>query len=221
MIVLADNDLILKLAQCGLLEALPILLGEDADASAFVLPTAKYKLLPINEQKALSRAGNEATLQSLRSFFRDAQVLPPVQNSDLLDAMENVPGIDGGEQLLFAAMVELDRPTLATGDKRALTSVLSNHERIPGVCDALNDRVLTFESAILLAIREFGFPNVKQRLLGCPKPDGMLRLVLKDGMEEQDLIDCLVSHCRSQFQFLACKDRLADYFDNDFEDEGN
>jgi len=71
---------------------------------------------------------------------------------------------------------------------------------------------LTFESAILLAIREFGFLDVKERLLTCPKPDGMLRLVLREQMEERDLVDCLVSHCRSQYQFLACKDRLAEYF---------
>lgn len=212
MILLADNDLILKLAQCSLLPDLPQLLGEGAGCPVFVLPTARFQLIPKSEQKALAKAGNEATLQALRTFLDGASELPEVQDASLLDEMDGVTGIDGGEQLLFAAMVELELSTLATGDRRSLQSVLSNQEVLPQVYDALNDRVLTFESAILLAIREFGFLDVKERLLTCPKPDGMLRLVLREQMEERDLVDCLVSHCRSQYQFLACKDRLAEYF---------
>lgn len=213
MIVLADNDLILKLAQCGLLNDLPQLLGVDALHEIFVSSTAKFQLLPKNEVKALSKAGNEATLHSIKEFLGKVAVIPEVQDESVLVRMEGIPGIDFGEQQLLAAMLELDHPLLVTGDKRALMAVANNEAELSDISRSLQDRVLTFESAILLALTAFGFPNVKQRLLGNPKPDSMLKLVLKDGMQEKELVDCLVSYSRQQFAFLARKDILSSYYE--------
>lgn len=212
MIVLADNDLILKLAQCDLLRDLPQLLAGEGAHQIFVSPSARFQLLPKNEQKALNKAGNEATLSALKTFLAGAAELPAIQNDNLLVSMEGIVGIDHGEQLLFAAMVELEQAYLATGDRRALSAVTTNQAAIPAVFKSLHDSVLTFETALLLALAEFGFPNVKQRLLGSPKPDGVLRLVLKDEMQEQELIECLVSYSRAQLPFLARKDRLAAFY---------
>jgi len=212
VIVLADNDLILKLAQCDLLKDLTQLLGADVGHQIFVSPTAPFQLLPKNPQKALNKAGNEATLIALRNFLAVTTELPPIQDESLLVSMEGITGIDSGEQLLFAAMAELEQSFLATGDRRALSAVTANQAAIPVVYDSLHDRVLTFETALLLALAEFGFPNVKQRLLGNPKPDGVLRLVLRDEMQEQELVECLVSYSRSMLPFLARKDRLAVYY---------
>lgn len=213
MIVLADNDLILKLAQCELLDELPRLLRLESAKEVFVSPTARFQLLPHSNEKALRKAGNGATLDALKRFFLDTKELPAIQNEALLASMEGIAGIDGGEQLLLAAMVELDhQPYLATGDKRALDAVAAHEGSLPSVHAAIVDRVVTFESALLLALVEFGFPNVKQRLLACPKPDRMLSLVLKDGMREQDLVECLVSFSRAQYPFLACKERLEAYY---------
>jgi len=58
----------------------------------------------------------------------------------------------------------------------------------------LRERVVTFESALLLALRKLGFAIVKQKLLGSPKPDNLLRLVLKPDMREADLAECLRSY---------------------------
>ncbi len=213
MIALADNDLILKLAQCDLLRELPRLLRTGEHAQVFVTATARYQLLPGNADKALRKAGNEATLGSLQEFFAVAHELPAIQDEGLLTQLEELDGIDGGEQQLLAAMLELDQPILATGDKAALRAVAANQKAIPRVYASLNERVLTFESAILLAIVEFGFSNVKQRLLGSPKPDAMLRLVLRDGMQEEDLVACLVSYSRDHYAFLAGKDRIARFYE--------
>lgn len=212
MIVLADNDLILKLAQCDLLSDLPQLLGISQHHQVFITPSARYQLLPKKEAKALANAGNETTLNTLRGFLGNAHEIPAIGDETYLSKMEDLDGIDGGEQQLLAAMLELDQPFLATGDKRALTAVTTNQASLPELHAALQNRVLTFESAILLATVEFGFPNVKQRLLGNPRPDGTLRLVLRDGMQEQELVDCMVSYSAAHFPFLARKDLIAPYY---------
>lgn len=207
MIVLADNDLILKLAQCDLLADLPELLGESAD-QIFVLPTARYQLVPQKTAKALAKCGNEATLERVKSFLDATNEIPKVQDETLLKTLVSIDKIDGGEAQLFAAVVELPNPLLLTGDRNALRALLANQDRFPTVAAALRERVVTFESAVLLALHKLGFAIVKQKLLGHPKPDAMLRLVLKPDMREADLSDCLKSYSREVEPLLAFRHLL-------------
>lgn len=207
MIVLADNDVILKLAQCDLLDALSHLLAAPI-GDIYISSTAKFQLLPKNPQKALAKCGNEASLERVTRFLAAAQTVPVVANLALLARMAEIPGIDGGEQQLFAAAVELAPATLLTGDRRALGAVLGAQGQIPEVYQSLVDQVLTFESALLLALHCFGFEVLKGKLLALPKLDGVLKYVVKPSMQEADLVECLVSYSREVWVFLAYKDRL-------------
>lgn len=207
MIVLADNDIILKLAQCDLLDALPEIL-DCQEADVFITPAAKYQLLPKKPAKALSKCGNEETLARLTAFLDTTQTLPVVKDEALLAQLENIEGIDGGEKFLFAAAVETENPLLITGDKRALKALLEHQDQLPTVFTALQNAVVTFESAILLAMRKFGFAIVKQKLLGSPKPDGMLRLVLKSETGEADFVEGLCSFSKEITPLLAFKQYL-------------
>jgi hypothetical protein len=204
LIVLADNDIILKLAQCDLLDDLPNILGEKC-TDVFITDTAKYQLLPKSSAKALSKCGNEETLARLTAFLETTQTLSAIENTALLAQLGDIDGIDGGEKFLFAAAVEIDNPLLITGDKRALRALLEHQDQLPTVFSALQNAVVTFESAILLAMRLVGFAIVKQKLLGSPKPDGMLRLVLKSETGEADFIECLCSYSKEIAALLAFK----------------
>lgn len=206
MIVLADNDIILKLAQCDLLEVLPDSLGQEW-TEVFITDTAKYQLLPKNPAKALSKCGNEETAR-LKVFLETTQTLPAVNDTALLAQLENIDGIDGGEKFLFAAAVETENPLLITGDKRALRALLEHQDQLPTVFSALQNAVVTFESAILLAMHKFGFAIVKQKLLGSPKPDGTLRLVLKSETGEADFVEGLCSFSKEIAPLLAFKQYL-------------
>lgn len=135
MIVLADNDVILKLAQCDLLADLPELLGESAK-QVFVLPTARYQLVPKKTAKALAKCGNEATLDRVQNFLAVASDIPAIQDTGLLATLGSIDKIDGGEALLFAAAVELPNPVLLTGDRNALRALLANQDRLAGVAAA-------------------------------------------------------------------------------------
>ncbi|MCX7112256.1 MAG: hypothetical protein NTX45_19440 [Proteobacteria bacterium] len=205
MIVLADNDVILKLAQCDLLADLPELLGKSVE-QVFVLPTARYQLLPKKSARALAKCGNAATVTRIQEFLDTAKEIPKVEDANLLANLESIDKIDGGEALLFAATVELPNPMLLTGDRNALRALLANQEQLPTVNAALRGRVVTFESAVLLALHKLGFAIVKQKLLSSPKPDRMLSLVLKPEMREADLRECLQSYSREVEALLAFRD---------------
>lgn len=207
MIVLADNDIILKLAQCDLLDALPDIL-DCQEAEFFITRAAKYQLLPKKPAKALSKCGNEETLARLTSFLETTQTLPDVKDTALLAQLDNIEGIDGGEKFLFAAAVETENPLLITGDRRALRALLEHQGQLPTVFSALQNAVVTFESAILLAMRHIGFAIVKQKLLGSPKPDGMLKLVLRSETGEADFVEGLCSFSKEITPLLAFKPHL-------------
>ena len=207
MIVLADNDIILKLAQCDLLDVLPEILGCD-ETDVFITDAAKYQLLPKKPAKALSKCGNEETVVRLKAFLDTTQTLPAFKNEALLAQLEDIDNIDGGEKFLFAAAVEINNPLLITGDKRALKALLAHQKQLPTVFSSLQNAVVTFESAVLLAMDKFGFAIVKQKLLGSPKPDGKLRLVLRSETLEADFIECLCSYSKEVIPLLAFKPRL-------------
>lgn len=215
MIVLADNDIILKLAQCDLLQVLPDIFGQTW-SQLFITPTAKFQLLPKKAGKALSKCGNQETLDRLTQFLAQAQVLTAAQDQELLDKLDNIEDIhgdNGGEKLLFAAAVELENPLVITGDRTALRAVLVNKEVIPTVFSALQDSVVTFETALLLAMRHLGFAIVKSKILASPlltssKPDGMLRFALKSETGEADFVECLCSYSKEVIPLLAFKPHL-------------
>lgn len=206
MIVLADNDIILKLAQCDLLDSLNVLLGVEVK-DILIPTTARFQLMPKTGSKALLKCGNEETVARIGRFLKIAQDVPVIGDLDLLLRLADIPNIDSGEQQLFAATSN-GSALLITGDKRALRAVMLHQAAIPTVYDGLLGNVMTFESALLLGLYSYGFPVMKQKLLACPKPDGMLQLVLRQDMTETALSDCLVSYTNEFSMFLASKDRL-------------
>jgi len=205
LILLADNDIILKLAQCDLVGGFSELLGEPAE-QVYITPTATYQLLPKKMAKAIDKCGDEATVRRVRDFLESANEIPQIKDASLLTVLHRIDKIDSGEALLFAAAVELPNPILATGDRNALRALLAQETLLASVVEALRDNVVTFESVLLLALHRNGFASVKQKLLNSPKPDGMLRLVLKSDMRESNLSECLRSYLREVAPLLRFRE---------------
>jgi hypothetical protein len=201
---LADNDVILKLAQCDLLDDLVDWLTEDHD-KIYVTKTAQYQLLiPSRPAKALERAGSPIVLERIRSFLTLTDIVPVAKDETLLTNLFSVEGIDDGEAMLFVGALEQEDPLLITGDRRALKSLI-NHQHLPDIkriTTALHGRVVTFESSILLALEKLGYAVVQQKLLSSPSPDGMLRLALSQQCES-NLRECLISYSKDVSLFLA------------------
>lgn len=209
MIVLSDNDLILKLAQCDLLGHLDGLLGAE-HSQIYVTASAPFQLRKRTREKGVASCGNEASYNRLLAFLARTATLPEVEDLALLAKLATISGIDPGEQQLFAAMKELERPLLLTDDMRSLAALLSNSDVLQDLIPSVSGRVVTFASSLLIALAHLGFPAVKQKLLGNPKPDGMLRLVLREDMTRDSLVECLASYARPAATFLAFSDQLRD-----------
>lgn len=186
----------------------------EAD-EVFVTPTARFQLLPKKEGKALAKCGDERTLRSVISFLDTAKDISEGLDQGLLLRLGGHDGIDHGEQLLFAfAVTHADKkPLILTGDRKSLCAVLGSSDQLPEVHECLLERTITFESGLLLALRHMGFEALSKLLFASPKLDSALKLVVKDGMREADLVACLVSYSRAVAVYLALPDQLpADLF---------
>ncbi|MFO6499484.1 hypothetical protein ACLD9R_03090 [Serratia marcescens] len=207
MIVLSDNDVILKLAQCDLLRYLPEILSEN-EHNIYVSPSARFKLLsPKKPEKALRLCGNETVYQKVSDFLDRVQEIPEVTNEQLFQELGKVPNIDIGEQLLLASCMENPGSLFMTGDKRCLQAVMDNQMIITAVHSRLINSVVTFESALLLSVRMLGFDAVYKQLQDNPKPDSMLKLAMRS-THHDDVCGCLLSFTRHVYDYLAFKERL-------------
>lgn len=209
MIVLSDNDVILKLAQCDLLKHLPEILDED-EHNIFVSPSARFKLLsPRKPEKALKLCGNDKVYENLSDFLDRVQEIPEIANEQLFNELGKVPYIDIGEQMLLASCMENPGSIFMTGDKRCLQAVMDNQSIIATVHSRLINSVVTFESALLLSVKMLGFEEIYKQLQKNPKPDSMLQLAMRSAQYD-DVCGCLLSFTRPVYDYLAFKDRLPD-----------
>jgi hypothetical protein len=156
-VVLADNDIIHKLACCGLLQELLQWLGVPP-VEVWVLPSMKYVVRP-------KLKGNQAALSELERFLSQVSNLPEAD----IHMLGRFPReMDVGERQMLAILVNTPEVQhMVTGDKRAL-------RLIGGLCSedsALDERlgevqVDCLESIMLALIDKYGFEpiNVKASL---------------------------------------------------------
>lgn len=207
MIVLSDNDVILKLAQCNLLSQLPVVFNQPPE-QIFINPAARFQLLPKNPDKAIRKCGSQVVYEQVGAFIESVQDIPEVQDSQLIELLGSVPGIDVGEQLLLASCIENQEAIFMTGDRRCLTAIVANQPALSVIHQRLLDAVVTFESSLLLCVHGTDQAQVYENLVSNPKPDGMLKLALSNAGAA--MCECIFSHTREFYDYLAFKDRLPD-----------
>lgn len=114
------------------------------------------------------------------AFIESVQDIPEVQDSQLIELLGSVPGIDVGEQLLLASCIENPEAIFMTGDRRCLTAIVANQPALSVIHQRLLDAVVTFESSLLLCVHGTDQAQVYENLVSNPKPDGMLKLALSN-----------------------------------------
>jgi hypothetical protein len=101
MILLSDNDILLKLAICDLLDETLADLGATHD-EVFVLGTAQFKLgIARNPKKRKLKFGDDVFAR-LKTFFDQVQTLGE-PDPDVLRSFDDIVGIDAGEAVLFSS----------------------------------------------------------------------------------------------------------------------
>jgi len=208
MIVLADNDVLVALAQCDLVdEALTVLNCSLSDC--YVLNEAPYSLYLNNPAKCLEkRLGNPAAFDRLYQMVESCQKLGAAQeNIELLEQLIILDGVHDGELQLTLHAENLHSQstnfTLTTGDKTFLSAIY--HSDCELAKAILYQRVECLESLLVKAISVFGHEHItskvgygKETTTNLKKFDGVLNMAFGNGRAEQHTLECLHNYMPAQ-----------------------
>lgn len=153
MLILADSDVVRKLAYCELLLELHQLL---------VVPPDQMKVLPALKQQLAKKLQNyPGPLGNFNSFLQKVSVVPCADPQWL----EFFSELDVGEQQLFAVLCGGQGKGIITGDKRCLALVSSLCVSAPGLKPILDTKkVWCFEAIVMLLLEKRGFAIVNARI---------------------------------------------------------
>ena len=188
MVVLADNDILFKLAACRLIDRLPSLLGVDP-SDIWVLEEAPYVA-----RRSTNRY-NKRTIRRVEAFLSKTSVLNPDRVDDnILDRLLRLERIDAGEAILFALAASLEDSRVLTGDKRSLRC-FSEARECADICARLRDSVICFEQVMHRFVHEMDYSEYRRRVVPARTCDGVL-----EHMAFSQGVDTPRDHAREAFQ---------------------
>jgi hypothetical protein len=187
VIVFVDNDILLKLSCCDLLDETMAVLRLSA-ADVRVLRTARF-VFQRNRQVA-DRYSEQGRFRAV-AFVKSCQTIVE-EGGDEFERLQATDGIDIGEARLLAATSELANFLLMTGDKRCL-QVLAAQTELAEVRERLQGRVLCLEQVILRLIQRSGFDWVKARVVPMMACDMALQACFGSGelATENNVVEAL------------------------------
>lgn len=184
MIVLADNDIVHKLACCELLPELLIWL-KAPPAKIWVLPSMPFML-----RRKLK--GDVAALACLESFLKHVRPIPAAT----MATMERFTQLDVGERQMLAILVDDAQVTqMVTGDKRALKlmgDISSTDQALAG--RLATARIDCLESIMLGLINLFGFAAVNAKAIRGATADIVLNMSFGAKRPEAHAVAALTSY---------------------------
>lgn len=196
MILLADNDIVLKLAGCNLLNIFKEIVCQNNEQIC-LLPTAQF-WFPKNINKKLEK---ESSKIEVNDFLNTIKYLENEVDNVLLNRL-SIDKIDSGEALLFAHAYCEPNSYIATGDKNSLRVLLTNSE-LTDIKAALEHRVYTLETTLLILMKELGFQRVSQLVIERGIKDKVLEMAFGMGRDETHAIECLSSYVKELLPLLV------------------
>ena len=190
--VLLDSDLARKVCQYGLINDLKLLCA-CSDADFTVLPQLKFQL-KIGKPGAVRKLGSERAVAAAGALLAQAQEIELGSDAANLLLSLELPGIDTGEQVLFAALVLNELATLLTGDKRALVSLASVDE-----LSSVWPRIRVLEDVVLGMVKTRDFYDISAKVRARPDVDVSLSLAFGRTAPAplEGVIEGLVSYLQS------------------------
>lgn len=206
MVLLCDNDIILKLAAFGLLDAtIRVLASEEI----FVLETARHRLRKPGRHTRQNFSSE--IIGAAQEWTEAATPLSEAVNADVADALLNaeyedeegaICRIDGGEVVLFSHAFLHPESRLLTGDKKSLFALGRHrhfHPYAATIHEMLGQRVLCLEAALCLHMNDLGFEEVCSRVAPQRNCDSTMRVVFGAGEDTEESnalasLDSYLSH---------------------------
>lgn len=209
MILLTDNDILIKLSQCDLVgEALSVLGVGLSDCH--ILDFVKYSLYLGDPDKCIAkRVGSAPAYERLYELVAGCSELSAAdENINFLEELSQMDNIDPGEEalLLHAHNLYYKDVTfcLVTGDRKALVGVHGSTSVIAK--SILHQRVECTESLVLKIIEIYGFDAVNHKIASAApltaRFDSVLRMAFGIGRDIQHARGCLQSYLNPIAEFI-------------------
>jgi len=183
VIVLADNDILFKLARCDLFAEFLAAFGVTA-ADVRILRTARFSVASKSHRKRIGSVAF-ARLTNFLAGVADIDTAPdPAAVAALTEQTDK--NIDAGEAALFAVCPLVPGSVVVTGDKRSLAGLAAAAAEdavCDGLCRSLAGRVVCFEMVLARVVDTFGFDAVRPKLIAGRECDRGLALWLGSGLD--------------------------------------
>lgn len=186
MIILADNDIVHKLACCDLLDSFLEWIGSPP-AQVWVIATIPFVL-----RKKLKN--NPTALACLEAFLLKTQPIPEAS----IDLLERYEQLDEGERQMLAVLVDDHRITrLVTGDKRALRQIAGMATDDAHLKKRLNEsRIDCLESVMLGLIDGFGYAAINAKASLGVDSDKVLKITFGPNRSENHAREVLAVYLK-------------------------
>lgn len=164
-----DNDVFILLAGCGLLNDLVEAFGVE-QAQCFRLPTLPFV---IRNNKKIAAQFSEEALESASAACEKVAALAEESDATIIRRLQEARGrvsdeiIDGGEAILFAALIRDSNSMILTGDKRSLR-VFATSPELTDLRAEVAGRVLCLEKMLEVLVRQLGAAHVAEQLAAAP-----------------------------------------------------
>ncbi|PUE21172.1 MULTISPECIES: hypothetical protein [unclassified Limnohabitans] len=195
MIILADNDIVHKLACCDLLNSFLEWIGSPP-AEVWVIPSIPFVL-----RKKLKN--NPAALDCLEAFLLKTQPIPKAS----IELLERYEQLDEGERQMLAVLVEDHRITrLVTGDKRALRQIARMVSGDLNLSLRLNQtRTDCLESVMLGLMDHFGYLVINDKASLGVDSDKVLKMTFGPARSEahaREVLSVYLEELKNQASFI-------------------
>lgn len=187
MLLLSDDDILIKLGLLGLLPNFLKLLRLENN-QVYITESTMYSFPSQLKKYTRDNDIHRPILELVAQFQKISSI-----DIELLEKFNTVSDIDSGEAILATKMIENSSAYLATGDKRFLRAIQQTE-----FSKDFENRVYTFESALLLLVESIGYERVKSKILETSqlldKPlDGLFKLAFRVDSTKDNDIECLIS----------------------------
>ena len=181
MIVIADNDVLLKLARCDLFDEF-MQTFEVSHEDIYILNTAK----PVLSQEE-AQPDRRRQLPAPHGLLNAVQIIGIAPDADEQVALAEQQNIDTGEAVLFSVTHQVKNSLLTTGDKRSLTSLAKAEDAVcRRLCKKLANKVVCFEQILLKILDAYDFDAVCDKLINGRECDKVLAIVIGSGLDAQE-----------------------------------
>lgn len=196
MIILADNDIVQKLACCDLLDYFLKWIGSPP-AEVWVITSVPFVL-----RKKLKN--NPEALACLDAFLLKTQPIPEAS----VELLERYEQLDEGERQMLAVLVEDQRITrLVTGDKRALRQIAGMTPNDEELAQRLaQTRTDCLESVMLGLMDRFGHETINAKASLGVESDKVLKMTFGPTRNEAHAREVLTAYLKEvtdAAQFVA------------------